>query len=80
MPPDAEKTYSSMNREAWVNVHHDFQANTIRKRRVLSFTFLAKGILRQAWMKISYHSILSAIDVFHDSYLADFEQEVLQHA
>jgi len=55
------------------NIHHDFQANTVRTHRVISYVYLAKQIVVHGFKKFRFrklHSILRLFKVEYNQMLA----------
>lgn len=60
-------------------IHHDFQANTIRTSRVLSFVFLAKQMVIHGFKKLQirkFQSILSLFQLEYNQMLALMQVEL----
>jgi len=49
-------------------MHYDFQANTIKTHRVLSFLFLGKQVIEHALKRLKIKSLFDAIGIFHTQY------------
>lgn len=50
------------------NIHHDFQANTVRTHRVLSWVYLAKQIIVHGFKKLRIRKFQSILNLFQLEY------------
>jgi hypothetical protein len=55
-------------------LHYDFQVNTIKNHRVISYLFLAKQVLMHALDRLEINTLFEAIDLFNNHYQNQFEQ------
>ena len=49
-------------------MHYEFQANTIKSHRVLSFLFLGKQVIRHALDRLNILTLFDSIQIFHVQY------------
>lgn len=49
-------------------MHYEFQANTVKTHRVLSFLFLGKQVILHALDRLNIQNLFDAISIFHDQY------------
>lgn len=57
-------------------LHYEFQANTVKSHRVLSFLFLGKQVIRHALERLNICDLFDSIQIFHAQYRIDIEHEV----
>jgi hypothetical protein len=50
------------------NIHHDFQANTVRTHRVLSWVYLAKQMVVQGFNKLGIRKLKTIFNLFNLEY------------
>ena len=58
------------------NMHYEFQANTLKTHRVLSFLFLGKQVIMHALERLKIQNLFEAIEIFHAEYRVEMEQGV----
>jgi len=56
-------------------MHYDFQANTIKTHRVLSFLFLGKQVILHALERLKIQNLFDAISLFQGRFLVEIEHE-----
>ena len=49
-------------------MHYEFQANTVRSHRVLSFLFLGKQVILHTLERLNIRNIFDAIGIFQAQY------------
>lgn len=54
-------------------MHHEFQANTVRSHRVLSFLFLGKQVILHALERLNIFDLFDCIQIFHAQYRIEVE-------
>jgi hypothetical protein len=57
-------------------MHYEFQANTVKTHRVLSFLFLGKQVILHALERLNIRNLFDAIRIFHTQYRVKIEHEV----
>lgn len=57
-------------------MHYEFQANTIKTHRVLSFLFLGKQVILHALERLNIKNLFEAIEIFHAQYQVEIEHGV----
>lgn len=55
-------------------MHYEFQANTVKTHRVLSFLFLGKQVTLHALERLNIKNLFDAIEIFHFQYRVKIEQ------
>lgn len=54
-------------------MHYEFQANTVKSHRVLSFLFLGKQVIMHALERLNIQSLFDAIEIFQAQYRIEIE-------
>ena len=54
-------------------MHYEFQANTVKTHRVLSFLFLGKQVILHALERLNIRNLFDAIGIFHAQYRIEIE-------
>lgn len=57
-------------------MHYEFQANTVKSHRVLSFLFLGKQVIRHALERLNILNLFDSIQIFHAQYRIEIEHGV----
>lgn len=57
-------------------MHYEFQANTVKSHRVLSFLFLGKQVIRHALERLNVLNLFDSIQIFHAQYQIEIEHGV----